>query len=248
MSNTMPLQRDGSPAAHNGHALPLDWQGVPDDAIQRMELAYQEIQRRDAQAERRAWRKEKLVQRLGLVIVGLAGVLAWLVVEKQQVKAFVQTVQVTDEGRLVQLGVPQDLYAYTPPEGMYLEMVAQWVRWVRWRGEEEPMLRAQWAWAYRHSCGSTHRWLKALEEREKPFKPGGKRVMVDIKSVTRIAAPDGYQALWEEHTTEKTSPTVHKQMWTGTFTVGRITLKTMDDLLDNRLGLCITGNDINPTS
>ena len=78
--------------------LPMDWQGVPDDVIQRMELAYQEIQRRDSQAEQRAWRKDRLVQRLGLVIVVLAGVLVWLVLTKQQVKAFVQTVQVTDEG------------------------------------------------------------------------------------------------------------------------------------------------------
>ena len=103
-----------SPGRRNGHSLPLDWQGVPDDVIQRMELAYQEIQRRDSQAEQRAWRKDTLVQRLGLVIVVLAGVLVWLVLTKAQVKAFVQTVQVTEEGQLVQLGVPQDLYAYTP--------------------------------------------------------------------------------------------------------------------------------------
>ena len=61
----------------------------------------------------------------------------WLT--KQQVKAFVQTVQVTEEGRLVQLGMPQDLYAYTPPDGVYMEMVAQWVRWTRWRGDDERM-------------------------------------------------------------------------------------------------------------
>ena len=99
----------------NGHGLPMDWQGVPDDVIQRMELAYQEIQRRDSQAEQRAWRKDRLVQRLGLVIVVLVGVLVWLVLAKHQVKAFVQTVQVTDDGTLVQLGVPQHLYDYTPP-------------------------------------------------------------------------------------------------------------------------------------
>ena len=142
--------------------LPVDWQGVPDDVIQRMELAYQEIQRRDSQAEQRAWRKDRLVQRLGLVIVALAGVLVWLVVTKHQVKAFVQTVQVTEEGRLVQLGVPQDLYDYTPPDGVYMEMVAQWVRWTRWRGEDERMTQVQWAWAYRHTCGIAHKWLKAV--------------------------------------------------------------------------------------
>ena len=38
------------------------------------------------------------------------------------------------------------------------------------------------------------------------------------------------------------------QMWTGTFTVGRITLKTMDDLLDNRLGVCVTAYELSPQS
>ena len=110
-------QRDDYPEPATAMRLPMDWQGVPDDVIQRMELAYQEIQRRDSQAEQRAWRKDRLVQRLGLVIVALAGVLVWMTVTKHQVKAFVQTVQVTDEGRLVQLGVPQDLYAYSPARG-----------------------------------------------------------------------------------------------------------------------------------
>ena len=53
--------------------LPLDWQGVSADTLARLELAYQEIQRRDSQAEQRAWRKDRLVQRLGLVILVLAG-------------------------------------------------------------------------------------------------------------------------------------------------------------------------------
>ena len=240
--------RTYAPAATNGHALPMDWQGVPDDVVARLELAYQEIQRRDSQAEQRAWRTDRLVQRLGLVILALAGLLVWLVVTKQQVKAFVQTVQVTDEGRLVQLGVPQHLYDYTPPDGVYMEMVAQWVRWTRWRGDDARMMRVQWAWAYRHSCGSAHKWLKATEEREKPLKMGSKRVAVDVKSVTKIAAPESYQVLWEEHLTEKNNPTVKTQLWTGTFTVGRLTLTTMDELLDNRLGVCITAYELSPQS
>ena len=42
----------------------------------------------------------------------------------------------------------------------------------------------------------------------------------DVKSVTKIAAPESYQVLWEEHLTEKPAPTVKTQMWTGTFTSG----------------------------
>ena len=128
-----------------------------------------------------------------------------------------------------------------------MEMVAQWVRWTRWRGDDERMMRVQWAWAYRHSCGIAHKWLKAPEEKDKPLKLGSKRVAVDVKSVTKIAAPESYQVLWEEHLTDKTSPTVKTQMWTGTFTVGRLALTTMDDLLDNRLGVCITAYELAPT-
>ena len=105
----MARESDVQALTTNGHGMPVDWQGVPDDVIQRMELAYQEIQRRDSQAEARAWRKDKLVQRLGWVILTLVGVMIWMVMDKQQVKAFVQTVQVTEDGKLVQLGVPPHL-------------------------------------------------------------------------------------------------------------------------------------------
>ena len=87
-----------------------------------------------------------------------------------------------------------------------MEMVAQWVRWTRWRGDDERMTRVQWAWAYRHTCGIAHKWLRAIEEKEKPLRSGTKRVMVDVKSVTKIAAPESYQVLWEESVTEKTHP------------------------------------------
>jgi type IV secretory pathway TrbF-like protein len=244
----MATESQVQPVSTNGHGMPVDWHGVPDDVIQRMELAYQEIQRRDSQAEARAWRKDKLVQRLGLVILVLVGVMIWMVLDKQQVKAFVQVVQVTDDHKLVQLGVPQDLYDYTPPDGVYMEMVAQWVRATRWRGEDERMARVQWAWAYRHTCGTAHKFLKALEEKEKPLKVGTKKVALEIKSVTKTPAPESYQVLWEEHTTERHAPTIKTQLWTGTFTVGRIMLTTMDDLVENRLGVCITGFDLSPQS
>jgi type IV secretory pathway TrbF-like protein len=244
----MATETDVQTLTTNGHGMPVDWQGVPDDVIQRMELAYQEIQRRDSQAEHRAWRKEKLVQRLGFVIVALVGVLCWMVVDKQQVKAFVQTVQVTEDGRLVQLGVPQGLYDYQPPDGVYMEMVAQWVRAIRWRGEDERMTRVQWAWAYRHTCGTAMKFLQDMETKDKPFKADTRRVAVEVKSVTKTDAPESYQVLWEENTTERNAPTIKTQLWTGTFTVGRVTLKTMDDLLDNRLGICANGFNLSPQS
>jgi type IV secretory pathway TrbF-like protein len=244
----MATETDVQTLTTNGHGMPVDWQGVPDDVMQRMELAYQEIQRRDSLAEDRARRKEKLVQRLGLVILALVGVIIWMVVDKQQVKAFVQTVQVTEDGKLVQLGVPQHLYDYQPPDGVYMEMVAQWVRAIRWRGDDERMTRVQWAWAYRHTCGTAMKFLQNIEEKEKPFKPGTKRVALEVKSVTKTPAPESYQVLWEESVTERHAPTIKTQRWTGTFTVGRVTLTTMDAILENRLGICINGFDLSPQS
>ena len=174
-----------------------------------------------------------------------SGVLVWLVLTKQQVKAFVQTVQVTEEGRLVQLGVPQDLYDYTPPDGVYMEMVAQWVRWTRWRGDDDRMTRVQWAWAYRHTCGIAHKWLKA---------PGGEREAVQAE---QQAGGGGRQECHEDRGPGQLSGAVGRtshgedtprpskpRLWTGTFTVGRIALTTMDDLLDNRLGVCITAYEL----
>jgi type IV secretory pathway TrbF-like protein len=242
----MSLETPAIPLPANGHAMPADWQSVPVDTLQRMELGYQEIQRRDAQAEQRAWRKDALARRLALVIVALLGVVIWLALSRSQVRAFVQLVQVSDQGALVQLGVPQSLYDYQPDDGVYMNMLAQWVRWTRWRGEDANMMRAQWAWAYRHSCGIAHKGLSATEEKEKPFKLGDKRVSVEIKSVTKIAATEGYQVLWEESVSDKKMPVVKTQTWTGTFTTGRKALASMEDILENRLGVCVAAYELSP--
>ena len=71
---------------------------------------------------------------------------------------------------------------------------------------------------------------------------------LEIKSVTKTPAPESSQVLWEDHTTERHAPTIKTQLWTGTFTVGRIMLTTMDDLVENRLGVCMTGFDLSPQS
>jgi len=146
----------------------------------------------------------------------------------------------------VQLGVPQHLYDYQPAEGAYLDMLAQWVRWTRWRGGDERMARAQWAWAYRHACGHAHKLLKAAEDKEKPFKPSGRRVAVEVKSVMKIGATENYQVLWEETATEPNAPASKSQLWTGTYTVGRRTLTSMDDVMDNRLGICVAAYEASP--
>ena len=51
---------------------------------------------------------------------------------------------------------------------------------------------------------------------------------------------------WAETTTARDTPQVKTQLWTGTFSVGRIHLPTLVDVLDNRLGLCVTAFDLSP--
>ena len=232
-----------STTSPNGHGMPVDWQGVPNDVLARMELAYQEIQRRDSQAEARAARKDRLVRQGWYVILGLVCVIVWLAMDKSRVKVFVQTVQVTEEGKLVQLGQPADLYDYMPPEGPYMNMVSQWMRWVRWRGEDKQMLEAQWAWIHRHTCVSASKALKQYEKVEKPQVLGKKKVGVEVKSVTKTSTPDSYSIIWDENITEKNAPTVRTVERAATVWVGRIVLTRMDDILDNRLGICVSGWD-----
>ena len=86
--------------------------------------------------------------------------------------------------------------------------------------------------------------LQTLEEHEKPFEVKKKLVSVELKSITKLPAPEGYQVLWTETSTEPTNPTVKTAQWTGTFSVGRIQLPTLTDAMDNRLGLCVNAFDL----
>jgi type IV secretory pathway TrbF-like protein len=231
-----------TPSAPNGHTLAP----VPTDEWQRIEQAYREIQRRDDHAEHRAWRWE----RFALALVGLwlatLGVMVWQFLDARKVQPFVQVMVQDEKGTLLQVGIPQDLLAYTPPDGVWIDMLGEWVRRVRWHGSDPVLMRSQWAWVYRHTCGQARRMLQSLEEKEHPFKPGKKLTAVELRSVTKTPVPESYQVLWEEKSTEPSNPTVKTALWTGTFSVGRIQLPSMADALDNRLGLCVTAFDLSP--
>ena len=227
--------------ASNGALAP-----APTDEWRKIEQAYQEIQRRDSSAEQRAWRAERLTLALLVVLTLTVGVGLWLYIHGRQVQAFVQVVQLDDTGRLVQLGMPQDLLSYTPPDGVWMDMIALWLRAVRWRSDDPTLARTQWAWVYRHTCSDARRMLQAFEDKEKPFQPSKKLVAVEVKSITKIPAPESYQVLWAETTTEKTNPTVKTALWSATFSVGRFRPPTLADTLDNRLGLCVTAYDFSP--
>ena len=151
-----------------------------------------------------------------------------------------------DKGTLVQMGIPQELLAYQPPDGVWIDMLEKWVRRWRWRGTDPVLAKAQWAWLYPHTCGEARRLLQKLEDKEQPFKPGKKLTAVELKSITKTAAPEGYQVLWSETSTEQANPMVKTSLWTGTFSVGRIQLPTLTDAMDNRLGLCVAAFDLSP--
>ena len=213
---------------------------------QRIDQAYREIQRRDGSAEERAWHWERCALALVSLLLVLLGVVVWQLLAARQVQAVVQVVQLDAQGQLVQVGIPEDLLTYTPPEGVWLDMLGGWVRRLRWRGTDRVLTHVEWAWLYRHTCGQARRMLQALEEREKPFEGKKKLVSVELKSVTKTPAPESYQVLWTETSTEQAQPTVKTAQWTGTFTVGRYRPPTLADTLDNRLGLCVTAFDLSP--
>ena len=224
------------PGATNGTVTP-----APSEEWRKIEQAYTEIQRRDSSSEQRTWRAERLTLALLGLLTLTIGVGLWLYVHGRTVQAFVQVVQLDDTGRLVQLGIPQDLLRYTPPDGVWMDMLSQWIRYVRWRSPDPTptVAKTQWAWTYRHTCSEARRLLQAVEDKEKPFQPSKKLVAVEIKSITKTAAPESYQVLWTETSTDRTNPTVKTEMWSATFSVGRYRPPTLADTLENRLGLCV---------
>jgi len=231
------------PGAVDGQPLA----SVEDEEWRRIEQAYKEIQRRDDRAEYRAWRRERFAWALMLVVVVQLAVIVYQWWDHRKVQAFVQVVQVDDKGKLVQLGIPQDLLAYQPPDGVWMDMLGEWVRRVRWREEDARVhAKEQWAWVYRHTCGQARRLLQTIEDKEQPFRPGKKLVSVELRSITKTPVPESYQVLWTERSTERSAPMVKESLWTGTFSVGRLQLPSLTDAMENRLGLCVTAFDLSP--
>ena len=58
-------------------------------------------------------------------------------------QAFVQNVQVTEEGRVISLGVPQRVLDYTPEDSHWYAMLEQWIQKVRWRGPDPVLAQVE---------------------------------------------------------------------------------------------------------
>jgi type IV secretory pathway TrbF-like protein len=232
----------GSP---NGHALPTlppELEAFPAmiEAVVRQTKA--DLDARDASAEQHAWLWHRFALWLGGLLCGALLIVAWLVYERRDVQAFVQVVQM-DEGRLVQIGVPQKLLDYTPPDAPYMDMLAEWLRRVYWRGDDVAKAELHdWRWVELHTCPSARPFLAGLKAKQKPGKKVTTRVQVNITSITKTPTPKSYQVLWEQVTTG-TDAKGKAAQFTTTFTVGRLALKTLADAEDNRLGICVSSFD-----
>jgi type IV secretory pathway TrbF-like protein len=238
MSEPGGMTQTADPTHQNG--------GLTSHELARLNTWYQVISQRDGAAERRVWHWQMIAAAL-VVIVFAVGI--WDHLDRRtDVQAFVQTVQVNEDGKVLNLGVPVDLIAYEPQDAQWLDMLSEWVRRVRWRGSDEVQAKLDWNWARAHLCGGpVMRLMDEVEKHETPFDGLGKElVSVEIKAATATAAPKTYHVFWEETTTAYTQQRRHQ--FTGTFTVGRLRPATQAILMQNRLGLCITAFNLSPAS
>ena len=67
-----------------------------------------------------------------------------------------------------------------------------------------------------------------------------------METVTKTYTPESYQVKWYAQEVEKGRHTTEKQSKITTFTVGRVRPKTMEAMVANRLGLCVTGYNSAP--
>jgi type IV secretory pathway TrbF-like protein len=243
---------------HTDHPALLDATGFVDqlrrieDAsaaeVERINHVYREIERRDGAAQWHAALWFRFACLLAVVLIVAVSAIVYFAMQASRVQAFVQPVQVTEEGKMVLVGIPKDLLDYQPEDSQVMDMLAQWVTKRRWKGDEEGYKRTRndWAWLYRHSCGYGSKLLANDEIKEQPFKPSKVKASIEIKSITKTATPESWQVVWHEVTVDKLASTLKEQDYIGTFTIGRVRPKTIAEAIDNRLGMCVNGFDLAP--
>src|SRR5215831_5457965 len=216
--------------------------------VERINHVYREIERRDGAAQWHAALWFRFACLLAVVLIVAISVVVYFAMQASRVQAFVQPVQITEEGKMVLVGMPKDLLDYQPEDSQVIDMLAQYVTKRRWRGDEEGYKRTRndWAWLYRHSCGYGSKLLANDEIKEQPFKPSKLKASIEVKSLTKTATPESWQVVWHEVTVDKLASTLKEQDYIGTFTIGRVRPKTLAEAIDNRLGMCVNGYDLAP--
>lgn len=220
------------------------------DELARIDLAYRELQRRDGAAWWHAtcWRRFALLLAVGILVS--TGFNVYQARQASQVQAFVQPVQITEEGQMILVGVPQDLLAYQPTDAAFMDMLGPWTMKRRWRGDEDNMKRTyhDYDWLYRHTCGAASEQLKKEVETLGLLKPTKLRTSVDIKAVLKTETPTSFQVNFHEVVRDHAAATLVERDWIGTFTVGRVKPKTLAEAKDNRLGICVNGYGFAPVA
>jgi type IV secretory pathway TrbF-like protein len=225
-------------------------QDAAPEEVERIKQVYREIERRDGAANWHAALWFRFACLLAVVLMVAISAIVFFAMQASRVPAYVQPVQITEEGKMVLVGLPKDLLDYEPEDSQWMDMLAQWVTKRRWRGDDEGYKRTRndWAWLYRHSCGYGSKLLANDEVKEQPFKPSKMRASIEIKTITKTTTPESYQVVWHEVTVDKLASTLKEQDYIGTFTVGRVRPKTLPEAIDNRLGLCVNGFDLAPAT
>jgi type IV secretory pathway TrbF-like protein len=225
-------------AATNGD-VPAAWLAE----LKFLETAYAQLQARDGRAEShaRAWKAAFFASLVITLGVGL-----WDHLDRRTaLEAFVQVVQVTEEGRVLSLGVPQPVLEYSPEDSHWFGTLGEWVTKVRQRGDSVPFMKQNWRWAYLHTCGPATKFLHDTEAADKPFENTGRQVMVRLLGWNKTLAPLSYHLHWEEDVQQPGLP-IQRQRYNGIFTVGRVNVTDQTYKLLNPYGMCITSYSISP--
>src|SRR5215470_1820240 len=82
--------------------------------VERIKHVYHEIERRDGAAQWHAALWFRFACLLSVVLIVAVSAVVYFAMQASKVQAFVQPVQVTEEGTMVIVGIPLDLLEYRP--------------------------------------------------------------------------------------------------------------------------------------
>jgi len=222
----------------NGHLLTTPFLVTVDD---RASATLDALFAQDTNQERRAWQWQLVAGAALVLAVGSMGLayVGWFT--RPEVLPFVQLVQVDEEKKAHMIDTAMRVEAYTPQEGEWRRMLAEWVLYFRWRGIDKPQAQQAWEWLDMFSCGMARTQLEKYVEVEKPMELlGVKKRQIALTNIFRSDMPHAWTVLWNELETTGPYQPIETQN-SGTFTVGRRKVTTASMRMHNPLGLCVNG-------
>jgi type IV secretory pathway TrbF-like protein len=161
---------------------------------------------------------------------------------------FVQTVQVDEAGTVQLLGVPKEMMEYTPQDGQWLKMLAEYVIHLRWQSTDLVQMDTVWkpnGWLDLYTCGVARQLLKAEYDEVMAGRAKKVKVSLELSNITKIDIPMAFNAQWDEFRVEGSS-TGKKSNKSWTFSVGRRPVDSIHMRKFNPFGLCVTNFDKGP--